>query len=108
MGFFVGGEKITEFVPRYIRLAVGSLSAAKQVIEFGLGGLRFAFTGRAVCVRPRLEPVAEIRVLLVAHFFGSFLLTLTGQAWIEELAHATDMQVGAALRAFCQAAQRQW
>src|SRR3990172_3531187 len=106
-GFFVGSEKITEFVPCRIHLAVGSLSAAKQVIELGLGGLRFAFTGRAVRIGTRLEPVAEIRVFPVAHFFGPFLPALAGQARIVKPAHTAGMQIGAALRALRQAAERQ-
>src|SRR3972149_6706226 len=72
-GFFSGGEKITEFVPRCIRIVAGGLSTAKKVIESGLGSLCLSPAAWAMRLGTRLVPVAETRAFLVPHLPGALL-----------------------------------
>ena len=63
--------------------------------------------GGVVRLGARLEVVAEIGALLVAHFRRVFLGATLRQARREALAHPADVELGTALRALVEPRQRQ-
>jgi hypothetical protein len=101
-----GAEKIIKFVSCRVGLGVASGGTSEQSIEFGLCQLCFSFVGRMVSIGSGLEPITEIRMFLVVHFFGPPFLALVRPARIVKLAHAASMQIRTALGTFRETTQR--
>src|SRR6185312_10098202 len=67
----------------------------------------FCRVGGNISRGPRLEVIAEVRASLVADFLGRRFPAVLGDARVVVDAHAANVQLRAAFRAFVQSAQRQ-
>src|SRR6185437_8496127 len=77
-----------------------SAFAAKQPLQLAARLVGGTDVSRYIGIGPRSEEVAEVGGGLVADFFGRGLATVLGDLRIVLHAHATDVQLGAAARAF--------
>lgn len=85
----------------FVRLWLGAEKAAELIAR----GLCLVVAAGAIGAGFNFEVGAEVGVFFVDDFFGVLFAAGAGEAGIVEFAQPADMQVGAALGAFGQAAE---
>src|SRR5579862_2740465 len=90
-----------------MRIVLSDLTLAEQPLELVTRLVDFGCVGRYVGRGARLVVVAEIGASLVAYLLCGRFAAVFRDPRIVVDAHATDMQLRAALRAFIEPAQRQ-